>query len=159
MHPTCHSKLSSSSVIPYEIAIKRFSINTKRAGDNKMSRKSDSVRRHLLLSLVVGSALWGNANPEGERERARFLSSHQIGNEFRVPPSPVVLLLLPAQSKVKGTPKCQWHRAWAEQATTHTVAQQQPTTHPPMQGKHFNTLTSSPPSPLGTLLYTLHYWW
>lgn len=43
MHLTCHSKLSSTTVIPYEIAVKRFSINTKRAGDNKMSRKSDSV--------------------------------------------------------------------------------------------------------------------
>lgn len=72
MHPTCHSKVSSSSVIPYEIAIKRFSINTKRAGDNKMSRKSDSVRRPLSQSRCGLSTL-GKCQP-GRGKRTSQIS-------------------------------------------------------------------------------------
>lgn len=89
-----------------------------------MSRKSDSD-----FSLVVGSALWGNANPEGERERARFLSSHQIGNEFRVPRSPLSCCCCRLSQKSKERPSVSDIELEQQQATTHTVAQQQPTTH------------------------------
>lgn len=69
-----------------------------------MSRKSDSVRRRLSQSRCGLSTL-GICQPgRGKRARARFLSSHQIGNEFGVPPSPLSCCCCRLSQKSKERP-------------------------------------------------------
>lgn len=91
MHPTCQSKLSSSSVIPYEIAIKRFSINTKRAGDNKMSRKSDSVSPPPLSVSLWAQHFGEMPTRKGKENGPDFYQAIKsaMSSECPVPPCPV----------------------------------------------------------------------
>lgn len=155
MHPTCHSKVSSSSVIPYEIAIKRFSINTKRAGDNKMSRKSDSVRRPFSQSRCGLSTL-GKCQP-GRGKRTSQISIKPSNRQW-VQSAPFPRCPVATAGLVKSQRNAQ---------VSVTSSLSRTSNHP-----HSRTTSNQPPThlcrasisilpspPLGTLLYTLHYWW
>lgn len=148
MHPTCHSKLSSTSVIPYEIAIKRFSINTKRAGDNKMSRKSDSVRRPLSQSRCGLSTL-GKCQPGRGREYGPdFYQAIKSAMSSECPVPPLSCCCCRLSQKSKERPSVSDIEPEPNKQPPTQLHNKQPTTHPPMQGKHFNTPLPSPGYPL-----------